>query len=421
MQKIVFISRVFSLALALLNPIRARPRRVNRRAQRVHPYGHGPHSLALAGARFLFLSRVIGAFVSAASASSGLPRPVKSSVAYLLPVVLLLGLSGCQDRPATATQAAEIVALQGKTMGTTYTVKIRLEDQQSAADAEALQAVFDSALVALNEEVSNWEKGSTVVRFNASENGMYVGDAPHFIANFLLAKKMAEATGGAFEPTILPLTDYWGFGAGKERIEAGVDTAEVLRRLALVDITQLEWDANNSFLKKNKPGIQLDLGGSAKGYGVDLLAQLLKDRGYQHFLIEIGGEMYASGRKGEGQWIVGINVPEEDASFRDIAKTMPLEDRAVATSGNYRNYYKLEATTFSHTLNPKTGFPERNSLLSASILAPDCATADAYATACMVLGPEGAMQLIQQRPEIEGYLLVRTPDGGMEALFSWED
>lgn len=335
--------------------------------------------------------------------------------------LLFLGLLACDTVSGTVATAAEIVQLQGKTMGTNYTVKIHLEAPQSELETTTLQTILDSALVALNEEVSNWEKGSTVVRFNASEAGMYVGDAPHFIANFLLAKRIAEATNGAFEPTILPLTDYWGFGSGKERIEAGVDTAEVMRRLALVGMQQIEWDAENKFLKKNHPDVKLDLGGSAKGYGVDLLAQLLKGRGYQHFLIEIGGEMYASGRKGEGQWIVGINVPEEDASFRDIANAMPLENRAVATSGNYRNYYKVESTTFSHTLNPKTGFPERNSLLSASVLAPDCATADAYATACMVLGPEGAMQLLRQTPELEGYLLVRTENGGMEALFSWED
>ncbi len=337
----------------------------------------------------------------------------------LLLFFLLSLLAACvQDPKPPVEEVAEILQLNGKTMGTTYSVKIWLNPSQRAADASRLQSLLDSAMVALNEEVSNWEKGSTVARFNESDSGIFVGDAPHFIANFILAKRISLATGGAFEPTILPLTNYWGFGAGKERIAAGVDTAEVLRRLALVDITKVE--LRDSFLHKAQADIQIDLGGSAKGYGVDLMAKLLKDQGYQDFLVEIGGEMVAAGRKGSGQWIIGINVPEEDASFKEVAKAMPLEDRAIATSGNYRNYYKLAGTTFSHTLNPKTGFPERNSLLSASILAPDCATADAYATACMVLGPEAAMELIKNTPGLDGYLLVRTEAGGMEARFSWE-
>lgn len=336
----------------------------------------------------------------------------------LLLFLLLALLAACVQDTQKAEEVAEIMQLNGKTMGTTYSVKIRLPQGQSGQDAPRLQSLLDSAMIALNNEVSNWEKGSTVVRFNESESGIFVGDAPHFVANFVLAKNISLASDGAFEPSILPLTDYWGFGAGKERIAAGVDTAEVLRRLALVDITKVE--LRDSFLYKPQADIKLDLGGSAKGYGVDLMAQLLRDQGYEHFLIEIGGEMYASGRKGTGPWVIGINVPEEDASFQEVAKAMPLEDRAIATSGNYRNYYTLEGTTFSHTLNPKTGFPERNSLLSASILAPDCATADAYATACMVLGPEKAMALIKKTPGLDGYLLVRTEKGGMEARFSWE-
>lgn len=303
-------------------------------------------------------------------------------------------------------------------MGTTYSVVfVQPSENWDAAINADLQATLDSAMIALNNEVSNWEKNSTVVRFNASDTGINVVEDHHFRANYTLVKEVAEATEGAYEPTILPLTDYWGFGSGQERIEAGVDTAEVERRLALVDYTKISMEGD-TFLRKSDPGVQLDLGGSAKGYGVDLMAKVLEKRGISDFLVEIGGEMFAKGTKGKAPWAVGINLPEEGAAFNALARTMPLTDRAVATSGNYRNYYRVGAETYSHTLNPTTGFPERNALLSASVLAPDCATADAFATACMVLGPREALALINGEPELECYLLVRSADGGMEPMFS---
>lgn len=336
-------------------------------------------------------------------------------------LLLLLLLLSCENKPATVKESASIqqnvptLLLKGQTMGTTYSVVMLVSalPEGTAKDTllQNMKRTLDSALVALNDEVSNWEKNSTVVQFNASAGGIDVTEAPHFLANYQLAKRVADATGGAFEPTILPLTDYWGFGAGKERIEAGVDTSEVLRRKALVGMDKIQLEGD-TFLRKSIAGVNLDLGGSAKGYGTDLIAQLLKEQfGLENFLVEIGGEMYAAGSKSPEQpWKIGINVPREDAKFSAIAETMPLENKAIATSGNYRNFYKVGGTTYSHTLNPLTGFPERNRLLSASVIAADCATADAYATACMVLGPTAAMKMIEAQPALEAYFLVRKED-----------
>jgi thiamine biosynthesis lipoprotein len=343
---------------------------------------------------------------------------------YLIPF-LILTLVGCENtaRNAETGGAVKTERLAGKTMGTTWSVVLLAGEFPLRRDAEdfkvAVTTTIDSLLVALNDEVSNWEKGSTVVLFNESAAGIDLRDATYFLDNYQLAKRVNELTGGAFEPTILPLTDYWGFGSGIERIEAGVDTTEVMRRLALVGMERIELEGD-TFLRKLQPRVQLDLGGSAKGYGTDLITQLLRRR-YQleNFLVEIGGEMYAAGRKSETQnWRIGINLPKEEAAFNAIAETMPLENKAVATSGNYRNYYKVGGETYSHTLNPKTGFPERNRLLSASVIAPNCATADAFATACMVLGPEAALALIEQQPELEAYFLVRAEDGTMLPVLS---
>lgn len=351
---------------------------------------------------------------------------MKSSIYYLLGLSLLVCSCENQVRPSDASEEAAVEVqtqrIVGKTMGTTYSViYVAKEGLAKGDDWDAfslgLKTTIDSSLVALNNEVSNWEPASTVVRFNASEAGIGVADAPHFVANYHLAKAVSIESNGAFEPTILPLTDYWGFGSGQERIEAGVDTPEVYRRLALVGMDKLVMEGD-SFLRKAAPEVKLDLGGSAKGYGTDLMTQILVLAGVEDFLVEIGGEMFAKGTKGSNPWRVGINLPEEGAAFNEVAETMPLTNMAVATSGNYRNYYKVGADTYSHTLNPTTGFPERNSLLSASVIAPDCATADAYATACMVLGPQEALDLINALPDLEAYFLVRTDDGDMEARFS---
>lgn len=323
------------------------------------------------------------------------------------------------------------VRITGSTMGTTWSVVMRrsellgsdsiLTNEVAKFDLspEAIKHTLDSAMIALNNEVSNWEEGSTVVRFNASESGIGVSRYPHFLANYELARRAHQRTAGAFEPTILPLTDYWGFGSGRERIEAGVDTAEVQRRLARIGMDKIELVAD-TFLRKLDPTVLLDLGGSAKGYGVDLMVQILRERyGLKNFLVEIGGEMYAAGRKTPSQrWRVGINLPREDAALNALAEAMPLEDAAVATSGNYRNFYRVEGEVYSHTLNPRTGFPERNRLLSASVIAPDCATADAFATACMVLGPQGARQLIEDQADLEAYFLVSEAGGTMQPVFS---
>lgn len=340
--------------------------------------------------------------------------------------VLTLLLPSCERTPANRgeqRQRVKTTRFVGKTMGTSWSVVVlnselpaRMDKQ---ASVEAMKLVIDSAMIALNDEVSNWEKASTVVRFNQSGAGLNIAGQQFFLENYQLAKEVNELSGGAFEPTILPLTDYWGFGSGEERIKAGVDTAEVMRRKALVGMDKIQLEGD-TFLRKLEPAVQLDLGGSAKGYGTDLITKFLRRQfKLENFLVEIGGEMYAAGRKGkELPWQVGINLPKEDAAFNAIAETMPLENKAVATSGNYRNYYKVNGQTYSHTLNAETGFPERNNLLSASVIAPNCARADAFATACMVLGPEAAMQLIESRPELEAYFLVRTESGEMKPMLS---
>jgi len=146
---------------------------------------------------------------------------------------------------------------------------------------------------------------------------------------------------------------------------------------------------------------------------------MLEAKGVVNYLIDIGGEVLARGKNPRGQaWKIGINAPREDGKADEILAAVPLENRALATSGNYRKFYEVQGVKFSHTIQPKTGFPERNALLSASVFAPDAMTADAYATACMVLGPQKALELIRQHPELEAYLVIGGSQGNMEIRYS---
>ena len=273
-----------------------------------------------------------------------------------------------------------------------------------------LQASIDSLLDAYNQELSAWVPTSRLNAWNASENGLDLSATDHFFPNLDLALTIAERTGGAYDPTVAPLVNYWGFGTGEKRESADYDPAEITRLLAAVGTEHLTRDGD--FLRNDNPATMLDLNASAKGYGVDLIHQLLDGRGRPNHLVDVGGEMRAGGDKEGTPWRVAIRLPDEDRGKIASAGTLPLSaGRAIATSGNYLNYYEVDGETFSHTINPRTGLTERNRLLSASVLGPDCATADAYATACMVLGPKKALELIENTPNLEGYFLIRAANG----------
>ena len=330
----------------------------------------------------------------------------------LLPLLLLTLLCTCDRAPAPPAVAKNgLHRLQGEAMGSYYRVTYQ------GAPVRGLQEQIDSLLDAYNLELSAWVAESTLNAFNASTAGVDLAGTRHFMPNLELAARVYAATDGAYDPTVAPLTKYWGFNTGQPRTTAVVDRAAVDSLLQLVGFDRVE--RQGTFLRKTVPGVQLDLNASAKGYGVDLISELLRDAGRPNHLVDVGGEMRGGGQKFGGPWRVGVRLPDEDKAKIARAGTLPLANgRAIATSGNYLAYYKVDGATFSHTINPKTGLTERNRLLSASVLAPDCATADAFATACMVLGPEAALDLVEGRAELEGYFLVRAADGSLATLKS---
>jgi thiamine biosynthesis lipoprotein len=311
----------------------------------------------------------------------------------------------------------DYITVEGQAQGTYY--RITYADSLQRNFKPDFEAFFDS----LNQEVSTYEENSLISAFNRSTADTFVVPTKpgYFMANLEKSLEVFRSSQGAFDPTVMPLVAYWGFGPKPNQLSA-VDTTKVDSLLQFVGLEKLTWtrQADGRILvRKARPGIQLDFNAIAQGYAVDEIGRMLEARGIIHYLADIGGEVLAKGKNPRGQaWTIGINAPREDGKSDEILAAVPLENRALATSGNYRKFYEVEGVKFSHTIHPKTGFPERNALLSASVFAPDAMSADAYATACMVLGPEKALTLIQQHPELDAYLIIGTSDGKMEVRYS---
>ena len=222
---------------------------------------------------------------------------------------------------------------------------------------------------------------------------------------------------GAWDGTVNPLVDLWGFGrTGRQtHVPPNQQIAALLPELGF---EKIQISANRIFLKKSKT-ITLDLSSIAKGYGVDEVAQVIAKAGFDDYLVEIGGEIYASGRRPDGQlWRLGINRPRKDAAFNDVYKVVELDNQAFATSGDYRNFFEVEGIRYSHIIDPRTGYPVSNGVVSVSIIADKCTLADGLATAVMVMGPEKGLDLINRLEGVEGLIIVEQLDGSLSDYYS---
>jgi thiamine biosynthesis lipoprotein len=214
---------------------------------------------------------------------------------------------------------------------------------------------------------------------------------------------VSRCTDGAFDMTVAPLVDLWGFGLkNREKVESvAVDSVRQYVGYELAVLT-------DGVISKSYPEMRIDAGAIAKGYACDVVADTLEAYGCTDFCIEIGGELVVKGVNPKGaNWHIAINKPLEDSLClnREIQDVIELTNCGMATSGNYRNYYEMDGKKYSHTIDPRTGYPVQHSLLSATIVAPDCMTADAWATACMVGGLENAKVWVKDNPEIKGYFI----------------
>ena len=325
---------------------------------------------------------------------------------------------GCKDQNTSVRMEVGYQRISGETMGTTYNVSY----QDSLGRNFKLK--IDSLLIQINNEVSTYIPSSDISKFNQSEkqfslstNG--IPNANHFYKNYIKAKEFFVLTKGSYDPTVMPLVNYWGFGY-KDTTLTKVDSMAVdsiLNRFIGFSKIELKNNKDTTLLIKKSPEVELDFSASAKGYGVDQIFEFLASKGVKNSMIEIGGELRAGGKNDKGKkWSIGINTPTEDAQVSDFQAIVELNNMALATSGNYRNYYIVDSMKYSHTINPSTGFPERNTLLSASIFAEDCITADALATASMVMGLPACAELIENLEGVEGYFIFGDSSGNMDVI-----
>lgn len=325
----------------------------------------------------------------------------------------MLLLFSCQSEKGNTTDTKEYFKVTGETMGTTYSVVY--EDEQGRNFKQAI----DELLVAINADVSTYEPNSVISQFNKNtiSDSLWAAENKHYDANVKLALQVARQTDGAFDPTITPLVNHWGFGyTGKNPITQ-IDTMVIDSLMEYVGYELLEWtepmlgEKGRLSLMKMDGNLQLDLGGSAKGYALDEVGNLLTSFGVANYLVEIGQEVKGLGKNPEGKiWTVGINTPTKEAKITDIEEIVQLNNLSVATSGNYRQSYEIDGQKIAHIINPKTGFPETSNLLSVSVFAESCAYADAYATAFMVMGLEKSKTFANGNNNLEALFIYSEGD-----------
>lgn len=305
--------------------------------------------------------------------------------------------------------------LKGEAQGTTFTIKYLAKDS-----LDLTQEVMDM-LVRIDQELSLWVDSSVISKFNAqrSTDRSIDSSANYFIEVFRRSQDVFALTDGAFNPAVMPLVRYWGFAKKAE-------TPEVIDSLKVDSLRR-----HNGFIKVVMAGegysyftpdenLQIDFNAIAQGYSVDLICELLDEKGLENYLVEIGGEVRCKGVNAEGLvWTIGIDRPTDHNSNRELQATVVLNNRALATSGNYRKFYMRNGIKYAHTIDPETGYPVQHTLLSASVFAPDCASADAYATAFMVMGLEKTQAFLAMHPELklDAYLIYSDEKGGYR---TWE-
>ena len=314
-------------------------------------------------------------------------------------VLLLFCFIGCQSDLHELTW-------RGSTMGTTYQVKITGVDL-STEQYDNLHSEIETALKEINRQMSTYDPQSEISRFNSYHGTDPQPVSAQFAQVVKASNEISVKSDGAFDITVGPLVDLWGFGIKGKR--TGIPSEkEIKASLKQIGFRNLHV-VGDTLLKKDLPGLKIDLSAIAKGYGVDVIAGIIIKHGFENYLVEIGGEVMAYGINAHREpWKIGIDRPEyANLPGQQIEGVLALENAAVATSGDYRNFFDFEGKIYSHTIDPKSGWTVKHNLASATVIAQECMLADALATAVMALGPELGLRLIENLPGIEVLLILR--------------
>ena len=297
-------------------------------------------------------------------------------------------------------------ASEGEIFGTTYHIRYNATqnfDKEIAEELHRIDTIF-----------SLFKENSLLSRFNRGED---TGKGNQLFAEVIkLSLEVSRETDGAFDITVAPLVNAWGFGF-KNKQPLSAAQVDSLRKF--VGYQHLSFDGKE--LKKDIPNLQIDCGAVAKGYAVDRIAKLLSDKGCQNYMVEIGGEVVVKGKNDKGKkWRIGINKPIENASAsnEEVQTLLSLSNCGIATSGNYRNFYIKDGKKYAHSIDPKTGYPVQHSLLSATVITNSCAKSDALATSFMVMGLEKAQAFVQKHKDVHVYFIYADEKGNYKVWMS---
>ncbi len=336
-------------------------------------------------------------------------RTIISSLSALA-LVLLLGIGGYWRGQFITNPAC-----RGQTMGTTYSIRITGKVKKDRL--KELTRRIDAELADINKQMSTWDAESEISRFNHSRSVEPISVSSDFAAVVGRALGFSERTGGAFDPTLQPLLNLWGFGS--EGTESGVPSDEdIAEAKAKTGWHKISVDSPTT-LRKSEPEVSLALGAIAKGYGVDALGRILVDAGLENWFVEIGGEVITQGINPDHvPWKIGIQYPSPDPANDRLQGILHMTSGAVATSGNYRNYISVDGVIYSHILDPRSGRAALSNTASVSVYAANCTDADAMATALFVMGVDEGLAWVEQAPGVEAMYLLRQDDGTINERFS---
>lgn len=330
-----------------------------------------------------------------------LPAKLSSALSPVLFLFLALNLHGCDSE----SDQKRLVTLRGTTMGTTYNVSIKHHDAERLG--QTIHKEIENILDTVNLEMSNWDKSSSISKFNHLRKTDPISITVSLAKILSEANKVHDQSEGAFDITLMPLTDIWGFGKknvkrvpSEQEIETALNTVGQKRLLVL--------DQKRLTLRKKIDEASVDLSGIAKGFAIDQISNSLKARGISDYLVEIGGDLYASGEKGpKSPWVIGIEKPNQRLGEVDVI--LRIADKAVATSGDYRNFFEKDNRRYSHIIDPKTGRPISHQTASVTVLADNAMNADAWATAMMVLGAKKGL-VIAEKNNLAVFFILRKGD-----------
>ena len=331
-------------------------------------------------------------------------------IIYIVVAIGLVALAMCRTKEAE-TQALSYHKLEGSVFHTIYHITYQ-GDRDYHDEIKQLFKEFDGSLSMFNDT-------SIITRMNNCDTSVVANR--YFRHVFTKAMEVSEATGGAFDITVAPLVNLWGFGF---KNSDNVSQAAIDSILQFVGYKTVHLD-EEGHLHKDDPRTIMDASSIAKGYMSDVVADFLRKQGVENYMVEIGGEVALNGVNPKGsRWSIGINKPTDDSTQvnSELQDILYMSEGGVATSGNYRNFYYKDGKKYAHTIDPHTGYPIQQDILSSTVIARDCMTADAYATAFMVLGKEKAMEVLAKDTTLMAYFIVDAPDadgnGGYEIVYS---